>query len=200
MKRDFKSSKYITKYLDDRYGKINRNTIDDDIQYVKDIVADHSIEDLQMMSKRINASISYKKDTGYLDNHVYILMSLLVSILSTLSIAIMNLGFNFGIAYINNFLSIHKEEIKKNDNFNLNGIFNFNDIGEVLRPFIITSFIGFFIVLIGVSINIKFAKGLISKLYSYSILIEEAIELKKNEGKSKEKINTKRKKSKRQLK
>ncbi|MEH6940637.1 hypothetical protein [Bacillus sp. JJ722] len=61
MKRSFQSAKVITKYLEGRYGKTNKNT--DDIQYAKDLANDHSINELNMMKKRIDTSISFKKDT-----------------------------------------------------------------------------------------------------------------------------------------
>ncbi|MGE7877885.1 hypothetical protein [Peribacillus muralis] len=42
------------------------------------------------MSKRLNATILYKKDVGYLDNQFYILMGLLITVTSTLILNIIN--------------------------------------------------------------------------------------------------------------
>lgn len=177
MKRDFKYAKSITKYLENRYGKLKGSTIADNIQYVKDIVNDHTTDELKMMSKRINTTISYKKDTGYLDNHIFLFMGLLIPVFSTMAVTIINMASNFNLAYLNNFLKINEDKIKEADN--LSNIFTSIDISSLVDTWVFWICLLLLIIFIGIAVNIWSIKRPINKLYSFSVIIEEAIELKK---------------------
>ncbi|MGE6376600.1 hypothetical protein [Peribacillus muralis] len=190
MKRDFKYAKSVTKYLERRYGKLKGNTIADDIEYIKDIVNDHTAEDLQMMSRRINAAISYKKDTGYLDNHIIMYLGLLISVFTSMGITIFNIVTNYNLAFLNNFLKVNENQIK--DANNLSDIFTHIDLSGPVNKWVYFICIILLIIFIAMAIVVRSIKNPIDNLYCYSVIIEEAIELKKI---NKKKINKKKKTS-----
>ncbi|MES9718933.1 hypothetical protein, partial [Bacillus safensis] len=68
MTRKLGESRYVTKYLKDRYKKkykkmLYKTTFDEDVKLQKDIILDHDKDELDMMLKRIEASIDVEKDT-----------------------------------------------------------------------------------------------------------------------------------------
>lgn len=185
MQRDFKYAKSVTKYLEKRYGRLKGNTIADDIQYVKDIVNDHTTDELLIMSKRINATIAYKKDTGYLDNHFFVFMGLLIPVFTTMGVSIYNMASNFNLAYLNNFLKINENQIKNSED--LSKIFTSIDISALVDTWVYWVCLLLLIIFIGIQINVQYKKRIIDNLYSFSVIIEEAIELKAiHENKNKE--------------
>ena len=176
MQRAFKNAKSVTKYLEKRYGEIKGNTIGDDVQYIADIEKDHTRDELKMMSKRINAAIVFKKDTGYLDNHIFIFMGLLITVFSTMGVTIYNTATNLNLAYINNFFKMNEEEIKKANS--LNDVFKSADFSPLTNTWIYMVVGILIVILVGIWVNIKIMKKPIDKLYYYSIIIEETLELK----------------------
>lgn len=184
MQRDFKNAKSVTKYLEKRYGEIKGNTIGDDIQYIADIEKDHTRDELKMMSKRINAAIAFKKDTGYLDNHIFLFMGLLITVFSTMGVTIYNTASNLNLAYINNFLKMNEEEIKQANN--LSEVFKSVNFSSLFDAWVQMVILILAVILVGIVVNIKIVKKPIDKLYYFSVLIEETLELKPKEDNKKD--------------
>ncbi|MBT2615116.1 MULTISPECIES: hypothetical protein [unclassified Bacillus (in: firmicutes)] len=177
MKNNFKYAKSVIKYLEKRYGRLKGNTIADDVQYIKDIVNDHTTEDLQMMSRRINAAISYKKDTGYLDNHIVMYLGLLIPVFTSMGITIFNIVTNYNLAFLNNFLKINENQIKDADN--LSDIFTSIDLSAPVNKWVYLICLILLLIFIAMAIVVRSIKKPIDNLYCYSVIIEEAIEQKK---------------------
>lgn len=63
MTREFGKSKYVKKYLENRYGEIYNLTFDEQADLRKSIVMDHDLTDIERMLRRTKSSIEGAKDS-----------------------------------------------------------------------------------------------------------------------------------------
>ncbi|SDC27941.1 hypothetical protein SAMN05421734_10616 [Pelagirhabdus alkalitolerans] len=95
MKRDFNQAKNVFKYLEGRYGKIKKHSMNDDITLAKDMSSNHSLEELYMIKRRIQAHLSHNGENDYINNHLQPSMLSYFVALSTFSISAVTLGWNW---------------------------------------------------------------------------------------------------------
>jgi len=170
----FNDAKYIVEYLDERYKIGTKATMAEDEKFILNLIADHSKKDLEKMLRRIKSSISVSKDTSYVMNHPFSFLGIIISVFSTLVLAGLTLTSNTMLAYVNNYIKIHEEEVIEKDQ--LKDIILSLDFSPLFTNIlwtiivIISSVIGSWIYLA------RRVKKRISKLYYYQDIIEEAIE------------------------
>lgn len=167
MKRNFENAKSVYKYLKNRYGKFHNQTFNDDIRITHSIKNDHKLDQLLMMKKRINGELSVSENMKNLN--IITFVTLVPSLVITIIITIVTIFSDF----------LTNAEIFKDTNLTLDQLIEIlKNISDLLFKIILILII---ILLIGFSI-IDFIKiNELRKLYKCSIILEEAIEMKKKE-------------------
>lgn len=177
MKRDFKQAKKVVKYLEGRYGSIRKHTINDDIVIVNDICDDHSLEEIEMMEKRINASINLNRDTSYVNNHPMNLMVALFTTVSASLLAMVTIGSQMIISYAGHLTNVYDKQITPEI---LNEMMKSMDFSSIMGIAIVYIGLVFLMLFIGTHIINSLIEKKSNRIYMYSVLIEEAIEKKKS--------------------
>mgnify|MGYP001046712329 CR=1 FL=1 len=175
--REFKYADSVVKYLIDRYGRVNKHSMQDEIKLAESICKDHSKDEILMMKRRLEATISARRDTSYINNNPFSLLGLLFTVITTLLITFASIGISSNTMILDKYIDINKIENNNElsqiiSNFDLTGVFDVS-LNIIL--------IVFFIVLVGTYFIDRFLKKPINKLYHYSILVEEALKLKERE-------------------
>jgi hypothetical protein len=180
MTRDFKKAKSVRQYLINRYGKISRHTINDDMIFSKSICKDHSVDEIEMMHRRLTAAINIKKDTSHTSNNPITLLGIFFTVVASLMIALVSVGSNLTTMFFEKYIEVNN--LQSDEIVSLIDTFDFTGIFTISLYFIVGIFMTFYV---GSFIVDNLTKRTINSLYYYLLLIEEALELKELEEKNK---------------
>lgn len=179
MKKDFKQAKKIIKYLEGKYGKIGKHTIEDDITIVNDISNHYNLEELKMMKKRLIASIQLNRDISYMDNHPTNLMIAFFTAVSAVLVAMATMGFHLLISYSDHLTRIYEVEMTPEMLNDMVEALNFSDI---IMLVIVCLVVVCLVMFAGIYLANRPARINYNKIYKYNLLIEEALEKKLRDG------------------
>ncbi|USK44664.1 hypothetical protein [Cytobacillus oceanisediminis] len=172
MKRDLSSTKNIIKYLEGRYGKFHNQTFCDDLTFIKNVKSDHTYEQLVMMKRRIDGSISVKKDANSMSINPITMLPVFLTLLITIILGFSTISSNAILSYLTNSVNLNRETMSQEQLTKIINSLNFTDIFNVIM-----NYFGLFCIVI--LFSIFYLGGVqikaISKLYTCSILLEEAI-------------------------
>ncbi|MCM3616165.1 hypothetical protein M3936_01100 [Sutcliffiella horikoshii] len=175
MIRDFNYAKNVISYLEKRYGKIIDYTMSDNITYVEDLCNNHTLNQINMMKKRIKGAIEVNKDTSYLNNNPVNFLIVLLPIISTLLFGLVTIGSQLILQYMNQVVNLTEKEITIDDLTNMAISFDIGSLMNLVSFFIIAVFILFLLANYLLSRN---HRKYTNKLYALHILLEEAYEKK----------------------
>ncbi|MCM3045195.1 MULTISPECIES: hypothetical protein [Bacillus] len=176
MTRKLGESKGVTKYLKGRYKKkykkILKTTFDEDVKLQKDIILDHDKDELNMMLKRIEASIEVEKDTQSLYSQPFSIILVMVTVMMSASMAMVS---SF-MSLMNNIFGkyLDSQDIKK---INFNELFDsLSSFKHVIQYVLISAAVPFLVLMVfWTCIYTKRHKS-IGRLYATLVLLEECIE------------------------
>ncbi|MFC4387506.1 hypothetical protein ACFOZ1_06725 [Gracilibacillus marinus] len=173
--RNFRQSKDVVRYLEERYGPIKKHTIEDDLSIVNDICNHHSSEELQLISNRVKVIVEINKDTNYVATIFLPMMLAFFAAISTLAISTVTVTSNLLTSYFNQTIKLNEEKITQEK---LSELMNLLDLPSFMTIAAVLILICFVLITLGVWYidygNTRKAK----KLLMYKILIDEAIEKK----------------------
>lgn len=178
MERDIRDSKNIVKYIEGRYGKFHNQTFGDDITLIESIKKDHTYEHLNMMKRRIDASISIKKDSFSLTINPLTLLPVFLTLFISIVIGYTSVNSNVLLSYFTNSVNINKENLNQADLEKILISLDHSDLFDIIMKYfgLISVVIVFAVGFWGVA-QIKNT----TKLYSCSLLLQESIDLKEKE-------------------
>lgn len=176
MTRKLGESKDVTKYLKGRYKKkykkILKTTFDEDVKLQKDIILDHDKDELNMMLKRIEASIEVEKDTQSLYSQPFSIILVMVTVMMSASMAMVS---SF-MSLLNNIFGkyLDSQDIKK---INFNELFNsLSSFKPVIQYVLVSAAVPFLVLMVFWICIYKKRHKSIGRLYATLVLLEECIE------------------------
>ncbi|MCM3138159.1 MULTISPECIES: hypothetical protein [Bacillus] len=177
MTRKLGESKDVTKYLKGRYKKkykkiLYKTTFDEDVKLQKDIILDHDKDELNMMLKRIEASIEVEKDTQTLYSQPFSIILVMLTVMMSASMAMISSFMSLMSNIFGKYLD--SKDIKKID-FNelLNSLYNFK---PVIQYVLVSVAVPFLVLMVFWTCIYSKRHKSIGRLYATLVLLEECIE------------------------
>ncbi|MEH7234403.1 hypothetical protein V7070_19515, partial [Bacillus safensis] len=177
MTRKLGESRYVTKYLKDRYKKkykkmLYKTTFDEDVKLQKDIILDHDKDELDMMLKRIEASIDVEKDTQTLYSQPFSIILVMITVMMSASMAMVSSFMSLMSNIFGKYLD--SKDIKK---INFNELFNsLSSFTPVIQYVLVSAAVPFLVLMFFWNFIYKRRQKSIGRLYATLVLLEECIE------------------------
>ncbi|MFB4185065.1 hypothetical protein [Bacillus velezensis] len=168
MTREFGKSKYVKKYLENRYGEIYNLTFDEQADLRKSIVMDHDLTDIERMLRRTKSSIEGAKDSQPIYNIPFTFFAVLLSIVATMAIALITVTLTFYNTLLRSYLG--EEKLSKEKFLSLTKSIDYSPVFQVAVFYV---FLCFLIIAIGYGLYLYRMAGKIDKRNYLKDILEE---------------------------